>query len=136
MTSVGNAKAQVAFASCGLPPKPSRDAAQIEKLEYVGKKYTQCTPDWSIIEAPSAPAPKPPAPTPPAPTPAVSLRPAPAATSKSKLPGATRAAPPLVPAATPPRPASPNLIDFETPLVVAHAPAPASDAQFFAQFGL
>lgn len=125
MVSVGNARAECAFAACGLPPKPARDTPQEEKLAYVRRKYTDCTPDYSL------------APVKEQTTPEIKVL------AKQMLGDAAvvLGAPPTRP--PPARPASPDLIDFEASV---HAPperaacsVSASSNQndaFFAAFGL
>lgn len=54
MKDVGNAKAERAFAACGLPPKPSRDATPEAKLAYARAKYDgPRKPEWERAVAES-----------------------------------------------------------------------------------
>lgn len=147
MQAVGNKLAARAWASSNLPPKPSRDAPAAEKLAYAKAKYEGVPgPDWSCVgDAPHnvGPPPSAPAPSPPLAVLNGEVRRVDAAARPSKpatLKGAVRA---RVEPSPPPQAASPvvaDLISFDDePVAVempAKQPAPATDAQFFAQWGL
>ena len=126
MASVGNYRAHAAFASCDLPPKPSRDAPSAEKMAYARLKYITSKPDWSLVATtwPSSSTA----------TLTSSAQAAHAATTKPALlshPRVTTALP------APPRPASPDLINFEAALCAPPRPnVHQSSNQFFADFGL
>lgn len=147
MEQIGNSVAEKAFAECNLPPKPSRDAAQHERLAYAKRKYAgSVTPDWFRAKELAALPPVPPCapPTLPVKLSASDNKPNPKSSSACKTPamhGATRVAAPKAPTLA--RPMSPeqgcvDLISFDevAPAPPAKATAAHSDAQFFAQFGL